>query len=87
LADSNSTNDECIFTKELLFDIKVTLTQNTGLSLKSKILKEYCEYRATVVTPENYRIRIPRIDDFGDVINDSDSIESADLFDGKEIFL
>jgi hypothetical protein len=32
-------------------------------------------------------VRIPRIDDFGDVLIDSEHIESADLFYGKEIYL
>ena len=33
------------------------------------------------------RIRVPRVDDFGDVLKDSDTFEQTDLFDGKELYL
>jgi hypothetical protein len=33
------------------------------------------------------KLRVPRTEDFGDVLKDTDSLEAADLFDGKQIYV
>ena len=39
-----STNDECLFNKEFLFNFKIAPTGNTGLSFKQQVLSNYNTY-------------------------------------------
>jgi hypothetical protein len=33
------------------------------------------------------RLRIPRFEDFGDVLEETENLENLDLFDGKELYV
>jgi hypothetical protein len=33
------------------------------------------------------RLRIPRFEDFGDVLKETENLENLDLFDGKKLYV
>ena len=62
--------------------------QISVIELKQRILNEYNKANPeNVVMMEDIRLRNPKLDDLGEVINDCEVLENCHLYDEKEIYL
>lgn len=76
-----------MFDKKHLFKL-IIQPDISALELKHKILEKYNELNPEKpLTLDKFRIRNPKIDDLGEVINDGDIMENYYLYDEKEIYV
>lgn len=62
--------------------------QISVIELKQRILNEFNKANLeNVVMMEDIRLRNPKLDDLGEVINDCEVLENCHLYDEKEIYL
>lgn len=81
------TNDEVIFTKKQLCSFRVSPATTTVQQIKNSVLEEYNKISEIKINAEQLRLRIPRFEDFGDVLEETENLENLDLFDGKELYV
>ncbi|CDW83714.1 ubiquitin carboxyl-terminal hydrolase family protein [Stylonychia lemnae] len=79
--------DDTIFVKNPLFKLSIE-PDATVLELKQRVIQKYNEqFPDSPITLESFRLRNPKIDDLGDVMQNDEHLESFYLYDDKEIFL
>jgi hypothetical protein len=70
-------NDEVIFTKQDLCTFRVAPASTTVQDIKDKVITEYNKiYQEANLTSKTIRIRLPKFEDFGDVLKDSETLEN-----------
>ena len=88
--NTEAIEDSTIFEKQFLFKVQIA-PDAPALEFKHKILEKYNEHLISLgkdpVSEDMIRIRNPKSDDLGDVINDSSSLDTQFLYDEKEIYL
>lgn len=88
--NTEAIEDSTIFEKQFLFKVQIA-PDAPALEFKYKILEKYNEHLISLgkdpVSEDMIRIRNPKSDDLGDVINDSSSLDTQFLYDEKEIYL
>ena len=71
----------------MLFKITIEPTLSV-IELKQKIIDEYNKANPeNMLTVDDNRLRNPKLDDLGEVINDCDILENLHLYDEKEFYM
>lgn len=76
--------------KRFVTSMKVAPVNTKVSDVKSRLIEEYNKQvpEDKQLSIDQVRVRVPRFeDDLGDVLKDTETLENADLFDGKQIYL
>jgi len=85
LVEAGSGPENEFFSKEELSDLKVK-PSDTGAQLKQTVADLYCSLKNKEISVDAFWMRNPNYD-FGNIIKDSDELDSLLMHDGKELYM
>ncbi|CDW75353.1 ubiquitin carboxyl-terminal hydrolase [Stylonychia lemnae] len=85
LSNDNFTDDK-LFETTFLFKLQINPNIDST-TLKKLIVEQYNDKNENKLDIRQVKVRVAKLDDFGDVLKDADSLENFDIFDGKQIYI